>query len=1209
MSSQAPSSRSAMNAWLVDEMYDQFHEDPSSLSKSWQDFFADYKPDGTGGAPPATRAKQVKPPAKRDLPSGKAASTDAAEDTDETPKRLRGVGAKIVENMEASLGVPTATSVRDVPAKLLEVNRRILNNYLTRQRGGKVSFTHLIAYALVKGLEEVPAMKKRYGMVDGKPGVIESDRIGFGLAVDMPAKDGGRSLLVAVIKDAQDHGFAEFHSAYEELIRKIRTNKLTPDMFAGATMTLTNPGGIGTVLSVPRLMPGQSAIIGVGRIGYAAEYEAADPKMIANLGLSKTVTITSTYDHRVIQGAESGQFLSYVHELLIGKHGFYDEVFQALGIPYEPARWRTDATSLDSAEAMMTKQLKVHQLANMYRVRGHLIADLDPLRQLEPAMHPELDPVFYGLSIWDLDREFMTDGPNGLEKLQLGKILSRLRDAYCRTLSIEYMHIMDPAQKGWIQAHVEGVDSTLPPDEQQWILERLNAAEAFESFLHTKYVGQKRFGLEGGESLIPLVSAIIDEAADDGSINDVLVGMAHRGRLNVLANIMQKSPGQIFKEFEGDIDPDTVQGSGDVKYHLGSSTTWTSRAGNDVKLGMSPNPSHLETVNPVVEGRARALEDRYDVHATTGKFPALPVLLHGDAAFAGQGVVAETLNLSELRGYRTGGTIHVVINNQVGFTTSASEARSSFYCTDIAKMIGAPIIHVNGDDPEACVRAARLAFEFRQEFSRDVVIDMVCYRRHGHNEADDPSFTQPRMYELIENRRSVRKLYTEQLVKRGDISIDQAEQFLQGFEELLQEAFSETKQAKPPEPPTAIAPVEHGVLPHVITGVSRAMLDAVATTQYAVPEGFTRHPKLDRIFKRAEKRYAEGIIDWSMGETLAYGTLLLEGHHVRIAGQDSRRGTFSHRHAAQVDYVTGEDHLPLQHLADDQGKFMIYDSLLSEYAALGFEYGYAVESPETLVAWEAQFGDFVNGAQIIIDQYIVAAEDKWNLTAGLVMLLPHGYEGQGPEHSSARIERFLTLCAEDNIQVVNVTNAAQYFHVLRRQMHRDERKPLVIFTPKSLLRSTDAMSPIDDFTGGSFQETVEDPKWSVAGADREAIETVVFCSGKVAYDLIGARDERDKKAAIVRVEQLYPWPGEQILEVLRRYPNAKDVCWAQEEPINMGPWPFVDGRIWNILDELGDGRKLRKAARVASASPATGSHVVHSQELAQLLGEVFDPLS
>ncbi|HEX9890094.1 MAG TPA: multifunctional oxoglutarate decarboxylase/oxoglutarate dehydrogenase thiamine pyrophosphate-binding subunit/dihydrolipoyllysine-residue succinyltransferase subunit [Nitriliruptorales bacterium] len=1241
-----------VNRWLVEEMYDQYREDPSQLSASWQAFFEDYRPgtattaadtgNGKAGASDESdddedasvatdtgEPRDAKPTATATKPSRGADAKEQAAEAEEAGKpqatRLRGVQATIVRNMEQSLEVPTATSVRSVPAKLLEVNRQIINNHLGRSRGGKVSFTHLIAFAMIKAVDVVPGMKRTFTTVDDNPAVVEHDSFNLGIAVDMQKDDGTRTLLVPNIKDANDKTFTEFHEAYEELIRLIRTNKLSMQMFADTTLSITNPGMIGTEHSIPRLMSGQSCILGVGRISYPTAFQAADPITLGRIGVSKQITLTSTYDHRVIQGAESGEWLKVIEELLLGERGFYDEIFKSLRVPYTPAEWKQDTSPMDGEAAGITKQKQVDAITHMHRVRGHLIADLDPLSATDPALHPELDPVFYNLSIWDLDREFLTDvatkSGGSFNKLPFRTILGTLRDAYCRTVGVEYMHIQDADQKTWIRERLEGTHITISSDDQVHILQRLNDAEAFERFLHSKYVGQKRFGLEGGESLIPLLDAICESSADEG-LEGIVLGMAHRGRLNVLTNILGKSYGEVFREFEGDIDPDTVQGSGDVKYHLGVGGRFTSRQGNEITLKMPPNPSHLEAVDPVVEGMVRALEDALD---RGEQYPVLPLLIHGDAAFAGQGVVAETLNLSQLRGYRTGGTVHVVINNQVGFTTDPSASRSSHYATDVARMVQAPILHVNGDDPEACVRVARLAFEYRQRWNRDVVIDMVCYRRHGHNEADDPSFTQPVMYQRIENRRSVRKVYTERLVKRGDISIEQAEESLESFERKLEEAFEKTKEAAAPEPPKARAPEIVGVLEHVETGVDAGVLDHIARTQFEAPEGFTRHPKLDRIFKREYERYRKGTIDWPLGETLALGSMLYEGTDVRLAGQDTRRGTFSQRHAVHVDYRSGEEYLPLANLRDEgqQGRWFIYDSLLSEYAALGFEFGYSVEARDALVAWEAQFGDFVNGAQIVIDQFIVAAEDKWDLTCGLVMLLPHGFEGQGPEHSSARIERFLVMAAEDNIQVVNATTSAQYFHVLRRQMHRDVRKPLIIFTPKSLLRSKWSVSPIEDLRSGHFRETLDDPYVEGAGTtrspevDREVslspdqITQVVLCSGKVAYDAMEQRDDRGATSAIVRVEQIYPWPDEQLQGIIQRYRNANEVVWLQEEPRNMGPWPFADGRLWNILDAIvadsgGDKLALRCVSRVESASPATGSHVVHQQEFEQLFEQLFE---
>jgi 2-oxoglutarate decarboxylase len=1084
--------------------------------------------------------------------------------------------------------VPTATSFREVPAKLLEVNRKIINSYLSRTRAGKISFTHVIGYAIVKAITgTTPVMNAAYAEgADGKPYVVRHEHLGLGLAVDVEKGDGSRSLLVPCIKQADTLDFAGFFAAYEELIRKVRSNKLAPDDFAGVTVSLTNPGTIGTVQSVPRLMPGQGLIVGVGSLDYPTSYAGADPATLADLGLSKVMTITSTYDHRIIQGAESGLFLKRVHQLLMGEDGFYEEIFHSLGVPYEAVEWARDANPVDRVEAMLDKQMQVQALVNAHRVRGHLIADLDPLGAEEPHLHPELDPATYGLTIWDLDREFLTGGIAGRTRMKLDTILDVLRDAYCRTIGIEYMHIQEPEEKRWIQEHVEGVKVDLTVDEKHHILERLNAAEALEKFLATKYLGQKRFGIDGAESTVPLLDAVLAEAAD-AHMECAVVGMAHRGRLNVLVNIVGKSYEQLFTEFEGNVDPESIQGSGDVKYHLGQTGKFVSRRGNSIEVELAANPSHLEAVDPVVVGMARA---KMDLIEPPGNYPVLPVLLHGDAAFAGQGVVAEVLNLSDIKGYRVGGTVHVIVNNQLGFTTPPTAARSSEYSTDVAKMVQAPIFHVNGDDPEAVVRVARLAFAYRQAFHKDVVIDMVCYRRHGHNEGDDPSYTQPLMYKRIEARRSVRKLYTEALVKKGDISLEEAEAALDDFQRRLQVALDETRSQAHPEPlenaPERTFP---GVRPHVDTGVPKEALDEILAALEVVPDGFTVHPKLAKQFEGRRAMYDDGEVDWALGEALAFGSLLHEGTSVRVSGEDSRRGTFSHRHAALVDYETGAEIVPLEGAARDGARFWIYDSLLSEFAVLGFEYGYSVENKDALVVWEAQFGDFMNGAQVIIDQFIVAAEDKWDQTSGLVMLLPHGYEGQGPEHSSARIERFLTLSAGDNIQVCNATTAAQLFHLLRRQVRREVRKPLVIFTPKSGLRAKTSRSPIGSFVNGSFQEVLDD----LGVTDPESIRRVVFASGKVAVEAQLERDKRQAPVAIARVEQLYPWPYAEVAHVLSRYPNADEIVWLQEEPENMGPWNHIKGRLYEAHE---DTHGIRRVSRQESASPATGVLAIHQAE-------------
>ena len=1176
------------NAWLVDDMYDRFLADPDSVSASWREFFAGYQRSTVPTVVTVVAPAEAKP----------------ALVINEEATALRGAAARIVSNMTASLAVPTATSVRTVSARLLEINRTALNEMLSRTSGAKVSFTHFIAFAIVKGLREIPAMNATFvDAVDkkGTPGILRHEHVGLGLAVDVERGDGTRNLLVPVIRGADTMDFRMFLLAYEELVRKVHAATFGADDFVGATVSLTNPGTLGTVQSVPRLMPGQGAIFGVGVLSWPAGFEAADPRALAEMGVGKVITLTSTYDHRIIQGAESGLFLKYVAECLTGAHQFYDEIFASLGIPYEPSRWAKDRNPVfsDGDRERILKQIRVQELINMYRVRGHLNAHLDPLHSEPPPPHAELDLATYGLTIWDLQRSFVVAGLAGRSEATLDEILGILRDAYCRTIGIEYGHIMDPVQKRWIQERVEGVSNQTPPDQQRRILNALNEAEVFERFLHSRYVGQKRFGLEGGESTIVALQTILDVAADQG-VKEAVIAMAHRGRLNVLANVVGKSYSDIFSEFEGNLDPESVQGSGDVKYHKGAHGSFINPRGVIIDVSMASNPSHLEAVSPVVLGIVRAKQDLVlrpsdgtKAWEKAALFPYLPILIHGDAAFAGQGVVAETLNLSLLSGYRVGGAIHIVINNQVGFTTAPESARSSFYPTDVAKMIQAPIFHVNGDDPEACARAARLAYDYRETFHRDVVLDIVCYRRHGHNEGDDPSYTQPQMYKIIDQMRSVRKIYTETLVRRGDISIDEAEKALDEFNARLQSVLDEVRTVPVPElvgVPVAEIPND---LPAPATDVERATLLSIAEATMTAPSGFTVHPKLERQFVQRRALLETGMVDWALGEALAIGSLVTAGSNVRLMGQDSRRGTFSHRHAALIDYENGTQHVPLANLKGAAGFFTVRDSFLSEYAALGFEYGYSVESTNTLVAWEAQFGDFVNGAEIIIDNFLVAAEDKWGQRASLVMLLPHGYEGQGPEHSSGRIERFLSLCARNNLRIAQPTTAAQYFHLLRSQVTREQVTPLVVFTPKSMLRAVQTRSPLSEFEHGSFRTVLED-----SAVVPSKVVTAVLASGKVAHEAIAHRDEIGADhVAVVRVEQIYPWPHEAINAVLATYPNLAEVVWLQEEPENMGAWLFVHHQVHQFLRHM----KVRHVARAESASPATGSALIHNAEQADLL--------
>ncbi|GHD08701.1 multifunctional oxoglutarate decarboxylase/oxoglutarate dehydrogenase thiamine pyrophosphate-binding subunit/dihydrolipoyllysine-residue succinyltransferase subunit [Zhihengliuella salsuginis] len=1249
------------NEWLVDELYQQYRQDKNSVDKKWWDIFESFEDDGsaaeapsakspdaesdngteptTKAAPrPATHARVVDttgttagsssesstgssqeripadpaPDKTKQKPAPKSAPIPAelpksqngeAPTEEDVVKPLRGPSKAIATNMETSLTVPTATTVRAVAAKALIDNRVVINNHLARARGGKVSFTHLIGYAVVRALKLFPSQNVTYDVVDGKPAAVQPAHVNFGIAIDLPKPDGSRMLAVPNIKKAETLNFSDYWNAYEDLIRRARNNKLTADDYAKTTVSLTNPGGIGTVHSVPRLSKGQATIVGVGALEYPAEYRGASDKTIARAGVGKIITLTSTYDHRVIQGAGSGEFLRIVEQLLLGEQGFYDEIFEALRIPYEPVRWVKD-NQVD-VDLEVNKIARIQQLIHAYRVRGHLMADTNPLEYVQ-RRHPDLDIQTYGLTLWDLDREWVTGGFGGKQRLPLRKILGVLRDTYCRTTGIEYMHIQDPEEREWFQSELEHEYSKPTREEQLRVLGRLNAAEAFETFLQTKFVGQKRFSLEGGESLIPLLDAIISDAADQ-RMDEVTIGMAHRGRLNVLTNIAGKTYAQVFREFEGTQDPRSVQGSGDVKYHLGTEGKYVSDHGNETKVYLAANPSHLEAVDPVLEGIARAKQDRLD-RGTDG-FSVLPILVHGDAAFAGQGVVAETLNLSQLRGYRTGGTVHVVVNNQVGFTTAPTASRSSVYSTDVAKMIQAPVFHVNGDDPEAVVRVAQFAFKYRQKFNKDVVIDMVCYRRRGHNEGDDPSMTQPMMYNLIEAKRSTRKLYTEALVGRGDITQEEADQALRDYQDRLERVFAETHAAQTSPIPVVssdgavndlelpTAQVSDDVNAPTTTAISAETLAHIGRAHTEIPENFTVHPKLKALLDRRAKMSTEGGIDWGFAEIAAFGSLSMEGVPVRLAGQDSRRGTFVQRHAVFHDRSNGDEWMPLQHLSDDQSKIWIYDSLLSEYAAMGFEYGYSVERPDALVLWEAQFGDFVNGAQTVIDEFISSAEQKWGQRSSVVLMLPHGYEGQGPDHSSARIERFLQMCAENNIVVANPSSGANHFHLLRRQAYSRPRKPLVIFTPKQLLRLKAAASPVEDFIQGSFQTVIGDS----ASLTASEVDRVVLVSGRLYYDLVAARKKADdSKTAIVRVEQLYPLPVEEIRAELEKYPNA-DVVWAQDEPANQGPWPFIG---LNLPPEL--DRPVRLAARAASAATATGSHKRHDGEQAALLQQVFN---
>lgn len=1248
------------NEWLVEEMYESYISDRNSVDKAWWPVLENYHQSKTKTAQPAetatpedeqTQVEAIEPqsteseaaepevaqpeaaepkaaqpeaivespaasqtatqpvarttsirpkaqPIPAEAPKARplnAEQTAEAAEPDITVTPLKGMAKSLATNMDASLSVPTATSVRTVPAKLLIDNRIVINNHLKRARGGKVSFTHLIGWALVQAVKDFPSQNVYYEENDGKPSLVTPAHLNLGIAIDVPKPDGSRALLVPSIKRADTMGFAEFVAEYEALVARARSNQLTADDFAGTTISLTNPGGIGTEHSVPRLMKGQGCIIGVGALEYPAEFQGMSTTTLSNLGIGKTITLTSTYDHRVIQGAGSGEFLSKIHELLIGERSFYEDVFSALRIPYDPIHWASDI-HVDTADSV-DKTARVQELINAFRVRGHLMADVDPL-EYKQRTHPDLEIASHGLSFWDLDREFVTGGFGGTRSAKLRTILGILRDSYCRTIGIEYMHIQNPNERKWIQDHVETPYTKPTHDEQMRVLAKLNEAEAFETFLQTKYVGQKRFSLEGAESMISLLDEVIQGAAEV-ELDEVAIGMAHRGRLNVLTNIAGKTYGQIFREFEGTQDPRTVQGSGDVKYHLGTEGTFTAAGGEKIPVYLAANPSHLEAVDSVLSGIVRAKQDRKPI----GTFRVLPILIHGDAAMAGQGIVVELLQMSQLRGYRIGGTIHLVVNNQVGFTTPPSEGRTSVYSTDVAKTIQAPIFHVNGDDPEAVLRVASLAFAFRQEFHKDVVIDLVCYRRRGHNEGDDPSMTQPLMYNLIEAKRSVRTLYAEALVGRGDITQEEYDAAHADFQERLERAFAETHAAQTGSIPVIESDKEAEnqqndsdatieMQAPESTGVDESVIAAIGDAHANPPAGFTVHPKVQTLLEKRVEMSRNGGIDWAFGELLALGSVLLEGTPVRMAGQDTRRGTFVQRHAVLHDRVNGQEWLPLANLSQNQARFWIYDSLLSEYAAMGYEYGYSVERADALVLWEAQFGDFANGAQTIVDEFISSAEQKWGQHSSVVLLLPHGYEGQGPDHSSARIERYLQLCAENNMTVARPSTPASYFHLLRRQAYARPRRPLVVFTPKAMLRLRGATSELADFTSGSFAPVIDDS----TVADKSSVKRVLLHSGKIHYDLLAEREKRrETNIALVRVEQLYPLPLRELIETVGRYPNA-ELFWVQDEPENQGAWPFI------CLELLRNGnREMKVASRPASASPATGSAKRSAQEQAELI--------
>ena len=1245
-----------VNADYVSELLSQFERDPSSVDKEWRAVFDELLSNGrvvTEGHPlpvesaPAPErattgvihatyrwdpvdevddgakgrrsdgATQTSAPetareaaAPSQLPSAPQETTPVAPKVVDSVERIaiRGPALRIAENMEASLAVPTATSQRQVPLKLLDENRRLINQYVAVS-GRKVSYTHIVGRAILKALESFPQLNDAFEEADDSAYRVRHPQVNFGVAVDVTKKDGTRTLLVPNIKGAEKLSFPQLLDAYDDIVKRARAGKLQVSDFLGTTISLTNPGTIGTTASNPRLMAGQSVIVATGAIAYPPEYQAMSPEGLSRIGISKVMTITSTYDHRVVQGAESGAFLALIDELLRGGREFYDQIFAELGIRYRPYRWSMDINPAILGEERrrdaVRKQARVFELINAFRVRGHLIADLDPLGWQKVQYHPELDIETYELTIWDLDRQFITSGVGGTKTAPLREIVDHLHDYYCGKVGIEYRNIQGPEEKEWIRARVEIQPPPAPVEVKKQILWKLISAELFERFLGTKYLGQKRFSIEGNETVIAVLDQLIESAARR-EIDDITIGMAHRGRLNVIANVIGKFCERIFTSFEGSIHPKFPHDQGDVKYHQGASGIRETADGREVALAVVPNPSHLEFVNPVVEGIVRARQDIDGERSSR-----LAVLLHGDAAFAGEGIVAETLNLSQLPGYTTGGTIHIIVNNQLGFTTPPEEGRSSTYSTDIAKMIQAPIFHVNSDDVEGAYNVLQIALDYRQTFKKDVVIDVIGFRKLGHNEGDEPSYTQPIMYQRIREHPGARALYARKLIADGAMTEEEVATLMdernRRYEnaQLAAKAIVE-KQGSP------VAIHEHGPEPETVevieTGVDQDTLRTIAHAITTVPRGFNLNPKivglLARRAKMVEGQGNQANVDWGMAEALAFGSLLGEGTPVRLTGQDTVRGTFSHRHAAFTDTQTGAEWAPLSQL-EGGARYEIYDSPLSEAGALGFEYGYSVASRTALVLWEAQFGDFINAAQVIVDQFIASGEEKWNQQSGIVLLLPHGYEGQGSEHSSARLERFLQLCAERNMQVVNCSTAAQYFHVLRRQAREGNSKPLIVMTPKSLLRLPEAASRIEQFTTGGFLPVMSDTQMSdkLQFVDPASVSRVLLCSGKVYYDLVAARKKlENSNAAIIRVEQFYPFPKNLLAEELSRYANATDIRWVQEEPANMGGWSFMQPRLLNLLSGK---QSLRYVGRPASASPATGSHTIHQMEQQRLAKDAF----
>lgn len=1118
---------------------------------------------------------------------------------------LKGPAATLAGYMEASLTVPTATSFRTIPVETLDERRNELNNALrAARRSEKLSFTHLIAYALVRAAREMPAITAHFRRENGTAQRVEPG-IHLGLAVDAQRKDGSRFLVVPVVRNADRLSFANFHEQYEALVSKARENKLSADELMGASFTLTNPGGIGTVASVPRLMAGQGAIIAAGAIGYPTGFAQSSEGTLRSLGVQKIMTMTSTYDHRVIQGAQSGEYLQRVEELL-RDDGFFSAIFTSLQLeqkPFvpQPAQAVPLTTTSSPSEEMLRAVAAGMAIVASYRTHGHLAATLDPLGT-EPIGDPALDPRNYALT-----PALQSAIPASVLRVKvqgntLTEILPRLKETYSSTIAYEVEHISNTAQREWLRDWIESGNHCVPISAQRKVevLQRLTRVEVLERYLRKTFLGQKTFSIEGLDAMVPMLEEILTMLADDG-VGNAVVGMAHRGRLNTIAHVVNLPYQEILAEFEaanmrGEEQDEAVDVTGDVKYHHGAEGEYVTPGGQKISVALVHNPSHLEAVDPVVEGRTRALQtDHRTATATLDFKKAAPILIHGDAAFTAQGVVAEVFNLQSLAGYATGGTIHLIANNQIGFTTDPRDSRSTRYSSDLAKGFDVPIVHVNADDVDACIFAVHLAMDFRRKFGRDSIIDLIGYRRFGHNEQDEPAYTQPGMYERIKAHPTARELFANKLIAQGLVSTEGVSEMVSGATQRLQDAHNEIRGrktagmiAKPGSEAPRPEPVATAVDQEKLLELSRALSN--------VPADFSVNKKLVTQFERRKVSFqTKGLVDWGMAESLAFASLVCEGTPVRLTGQDTERGTFSHRHIVLHDPTNRKQWVSLQHLADARASFEVYNSPLSEYACLGFEYGYSGSVPSALVLWEAQFGDFMNGAQIIIDQFIVAGQAKWGQTSRLTLLLPHGYEGAGPEHSSARLERFLQLSAEGNLRVANCSTAAQYFHLLRLQAREAAALPLVIMTPKSLLRAEASYGRIDEIAKGGFQPVIDDPKFCNRKAD---VERLILCSGKVYYDLLTHDDYANiKKTAILRIELLSPLPHAEIRSLIESYPNAKKLVWVQEEPKNMGARAHVRRR---LLERKNDGLDIEYIGRPYRASPSEGypgSHAVEQERI------------